>query len=59
MTTLNEKKKHSKKNLNLNTPEMEVELGSEWTGESKRAAQKVETRVKTTAARYGFFENME
>ena len=59
MEKLNQKKKHHAKNLNLNTPEMQVELGSEWTGDAKRAAEKVETRVKTSAARYGFFEDLE
>ena len=52
-------KKPPKKELNLQTPEMETEFGSEWTGEAKRVAEKVETRVKTSASRYGFCEENE
>ena len=33
---------------------MEVEFGSEFVGDAKRAAQAVETRVKNNALRYGF-----
>ena len=51
------KKKHHQKAQSLKGDQMEVELGSEWTGDAQRVAEKVETRVKTTASRYGFCEN--
>jgi|GEM_PF-2315330 len=49
--------RHRKKEVKLQTPEMATELGSEWTGDAKRVVEKVETRVKTSASRYGFCED--
>lgn len=35
---------------------MDVELGEDWTGDHARVVEKVETRVKANAMKYGFIE---
>ncbi len=50
--------KQSKGNaLNVDVSKMDAELGNEFVNDTKRArvSHKVETRVKTSAQRYGFF----
>jgi len=54
MEKVNQKKKHKPSSQNLT--HMEVELGDQWDGDAKRVVDKVETRVKNTASRYGFCE---
>ncbi|MDO5795127.1 MAG: hypothetical protein Q4Q00_13200 [Turicibacter sp.] len=51
--------KQSKRNaLNVDVSKMDAELGNEFFDDTKRARviHKVETRVKTSAQRYGFFK---
>ena len=55
MSKNHKKGKHSQSNNRSKlTTRMEVEFGSEFVGDAKRAAQAVETRVKNNALRYGF-----
>ncbi len=52
-------KKAKKSALNALIPDvskMQAEFGAEFVGDAKRAAQSVETRVKTNAQRYGYFK---
>ena len=54
-----EKKKFKKSARNALIPDvskMQTEFGTEFVGDEKRAAQSVETRVKTNAQRYGYFK---
>lgn len=46
--------KHSSNHSTKVNAHMDVEFGSEFVGDAKRAAQAVETRVKNNALRYGF-----
>lgn len=46
--------KHTSQPTIKNETRMEVEFGSEFIGDKKRAANAVETRVKSNAGRYGF-----
>ena len=51
--------KQLKKNvLNIDLSKMDTELGTEFFDDTKRERvnHKVETRVKTSAQRYGFFK---
>ena len=51
-----EEKKFKKSARNALIPDvskMQTEFGTEFVGDEKRAAQSVETRVKTNAQRYG------
>ncbi|HAX73630.1 MAG TPA: hypothetical protein DCY20_08900 [Firmicutes bacterium] len=51
------KKNNSLSSLSQSSPQnmaMSVEFGAEFVGEESRAARAVESRVKNTAARYGF-----
>ena len=38
---------------------MDIELGEEWLNDCERVASLVGTRVKTSALRYGFYEDQE
>ena len=57
--TNNHQHKHCKcksngKHAHAVDTKMDVEFGSDFVGDAKRAAQAVETRVKSNAQRYGF-----
>lgn len=59
MSTVHNKHKHCHCNHQSNhaaknETRMDVEFGSEFVGDAKRAAHAVETRVKSHAERYGF-----
>lgn len=59
MSTSHLKQNHNQckqpSNTNIQTQnQMEVEFGTEFVGDKKRAANAVEIRVKNHAARYGF-----
>lgn len=45
---------HQSNKVSKNETRMDVEFGSEFVGDAKRAAHAVETRVKSNAGRYGF-----
>jgi len=38
---------------------MDIELGEDWLNDCEKVVEKVGTRVKTSALRYGFYEDKE
>ena len=55
----NQTKRLARNALIRSVSKMDTEFGSEFVGDAKRVTHKVETRVKTNAQRYGYFNRKD